>query len=196
MAKFLFQAVFVFFSLTTFGQKDFYEGYIIALNDDTVYGKIKDKRPAVSMNQKPIKISFIGSNNIQITFLASQLKGYSKGDIKNYVSIRDLNEGPFFSRVLVKGPLSLLTTQVEGVAFYKNQPAMLPQRVNDSREFLVHKNKKRTIEISMLEFKKQMAEFFADYYELQQSILNKELRYSDLEIIVSRYNDWYLKNRE
>ena len=45
-----------------------------------------------------------------------------------------------------------------------------------------------------MEFKSDLSDYFSDYSELKQQLLNKELRYADLEIIVNKYNKWYLKN--
>ncbi|NJO69738.1 MAG: hypothetical protein HC830_11055 [Bacteroidetes bacterium] len=39
-------------------------------------------------------------------------------------------------------------------------------------------------------FKTKMADYFSDYAELRNLILNKELRYNDLEIVVAKYNTW------
>ena len=119
-------------------------------------------------------------------YKANSIKGYSKSGIVNYLSIRDLNEGPFFAKILVSGTVSLLASIVQtGASTGKGM---------DARMFLIHSNKSKTHEVFSMEFKSDLSDYFSDYSELKQQILNKELRYADLEIIVNKYNKWYLKN--
>ena len=44
--------------------------------------------------------------------------------------------------------------------------------------------------VVQMDFKYQMSNYFSDYDKLKNMILNKELRYRDLEIIVETYNKW------
>ena len=166
------------------GQKNFSEGFIISLNGDTLFGKVNDN--CNGLNFKPINIKFIGEDGKEKKYKANSIKGYSKSGIVNYLSIRDLNEGPFFAKILVSGTVSLLASIVQtGASTGKGM---------DARMFLIHSNKSKTHEVFSMEFKSDLSDYFSDYSELKQQILNKELRYADLEIIVNKYNKWYLKN--
>jgi hypothetical protein len=195
---FSFLLAFFCFSAKTQAQKNFSEGYIILLSGDTVYGKINDHFSA--FNSIPKKIKFIGKDTEEKKYLANKLKGYSKGGIANYVSISDLDRGPFFARILIEGPLTLLTTRVEysgGIITNNiNSRGINTNNVFNSNSntvfyFLKHVKKKSTHQVSELQFKADMSEYFSDYSELQQQISNRELRFADLEIIVTKYNQWY-----
>ena len=109
-------------------QKNFSEGYIINLNNDTIHGKIKDSKSTFELNRKAIKIHFIDSSGKEESFLATKLKGYSKAGISNYKSLTDLNEGPFFAKIIIQGPLTML---VESEWDYQSM---------STRLFLVHIN--------------------------------------------------------
>jgi len=176
-------------------QRNFTKGYIISLNDDTLFGYIQDVNPLSKVNTKPIKICFLGDVGVRKTYKASKIKGYCVADNLHYVAIRDLNEGPFFAKVLMNGKVTLLAMSVN-YGPYKtvdsySDPAhkLFDEAMRKSRFFLRHENKISTHEINTLFFKDDMAEYFSDYPELHDKIISKELKYEDLEIIVGKYNE-------
>ena len=191
----------IFFFLTFFcccletnAQKNFSEGYIILLSGDTVYGKVNDHFRAY--NNMPKKIKFIGKEGKEEKYLANKIKGYSKGDVSKYISIADLKDhSPFFAKVLIEGPVTLLTTAVEySGGINTNDVFSLSNKT--IYYFLKHLRKKSTHQVSDLQFKADMSNYFSDYPELQQQIINKELRFADMEIIVTKYNQWYISNNK
>ena len=167
------------YNTNCFAQKNYSDGYIISLNDDTIYGKIKNSRTFGSYNSRTRSIRFIDKNGKNEKFLASKIKGYSKSGILNFLTITDLNRGPFFAQILIKGPLTLLSYTIDNK--YGGYMILI----------LKHINKKSTQKVEVLDFKNGMANYISDYPELSQKIINKELRYADIEIIVREYNEWY-----
>lgn len=80
----LFLAVFTL----CYGQKNYSDGYIITLQNDTIQGKIRD-RFGMRLQIAPRKINFIDSTGTTIKYLPKELKGYSKAGIVDYLTIQD-----------------------------------------------------------------------------------------------------------
>lgn len=180
-----------------FAQKNFSEGYIITKNHDTIHGKVKDKffMPSTS------KISFIDSTGVEKDYKASEILGYSKADIANYLSVDlGLIKGISydFARIKVNGYICLLTYKRKNVNVNNNnnQNGFTFGQVGtgSSNEvevfYLYNSDTKQVKEVYQIGFKDSMSKYFEDYVKLKESILNKELRYDDLEIIVEKYNRW------
>jgi hypothetical protein len=178
--KFIFLIAYFFTFLNLcLAQKNYSEGYIVTLNDDTIFGKIKDVASTFSMNARPIKISFIDREGKKESYKANNIKGYCKSEILKYITITDQNEGPFFAKVIIVGPVTLLA--VDGVAAKSsNYPTIYFLR------------NKKTHPVSGFDFANDVSDYFKDYEELKELISNKALRFPDLEIIVIKYNKWYL----
>ncbi len=165
-------------------QSNYSDGYLISLEDDTISGKIKDGWRRFQMNRKPIKIRFIGQDGKSKSYLASEIKGYSKADTANYISLRYLNEGPFYAKIILQGEITLLCSGVLDQNIYN-------LKTFKNRYFFLRKNKKTIIEIFPLGFRSYMMDYFSDDVELKKLIENKELKYCDLENIVNLYNEWF-----
>ncbi len=182
-----------FMGSVSFAQKNFSEGYVITAAGDTTYGKINNKR---SGNDKHNQITFVDKEGNVKTFSAKELRGYSRGDVFNYRTIRDIGAEDFFARVLIEGPVTLLGID-EKESFLNHyygtnsRNSLYRSYDSNSRYFLCHINKEGTEELRSISFKSKMAEYFSDYEELKLLIENKELQKEDIEIIVSKYNKWY-----
>ena len=61
---------------------------------------------------------------------------------------------------------------------------------NTETFFLYKKIDNSYLEVTKMGFKDWVANFVLDYPKLKEMILNKELRYDDIEIIVEMYNKW------
>ncbi|NVO10032.1 MAG: hypothetical protein HXX16_08745 [Bacteroidales bacterium] len=186
-------------STLTIAQKNFCEGYIITLNNDTIRGKVKDNFP-FRLTGAPKKISFIDESGVEKSYLPKHIRGYSKADIANYVSI-DIGFGKDFAKIIIDGEVSLLSYEstMNNSSFTPNGGAgggTWSHSTSSTESFFLYRKKKGSIvEVTRFGFRELLAEYFSDYTELKEMIEKKELRYSDLEIIVEKYNRWKKKNK-
>ena len=178
-------------------QKYYTEGYIILLSGDTIHGQIKDVKDAATANIKPITIWFQSRDGVEKKYRATDISGYCRASNLKYFSVRDLDEGPFFARVIIQGSLTLIALSSCYGEYYLGRSysgldsKLLKDAMRKSRFFLLHINKKSTHEINKIFFKDDMFQYFSDYPELQQMIADKQLKYEDIEIMVKKYNKWF-----
>lgn len=183
----------------TKAQKNFSDGYIITLNNDTIRGKVKDNFP-LRLSGIAKKISFIDSSGVKNDYLPKEIKGYSKGDIVNYISI-DIGWGKDFAKIIVDGEICLLSCKSAGYnsTFTPSGGAgggTWSHTASSSESFFLYKKNTGSLtEVTRIGFKDLVSGYFSDYKELKEMIDNKELRYSDLEIIVEKYNKWKQKTK-
>ncbi len=181
----------------TKAQKNFCDGYIITLKNDTIRGKVKDNFP-FRLTGIVKKISFIDESGSKKDYLPKDIKGYSKANIANYVSI-DIGFGKDFAKIIIDGEVSLLSykSTINNSAFIPNGGAgggtWSHSTSSTESFFLYRRNTGSPIEVTRLGFRDLLSAYFSDYKELKEMIEKKELRYSDLEIIVEKYNKWKKK---
>jgi hypothetical protein len=179
---------------TTAAQKSFSEGYIVTLKNDTIKGKVKDYYPA-RFSFAPKKISFIDSSGIEKVYMPKDLSGYSKADMANYLSV-DVGNGKNFVKVEIDGFITLLSIKGRGTStmFVPGGTGGMHPVSGGTYEtetfYLYKKQDSAFLEVTKMGFKEWVANFVADYTKLKEMILNKELRYEDIEIIVKMYNKW------
>jgi len=179
---------------TTVAQKNFTEGFIVTLSNDTVFGKVKDYFPT-RFQFVPKKIAFIDSTGYEKAYLPNDLSGYSKAGIANYLSV-DFGYGKNFLQVKIDGYITLLSIKSKGSStmFVPNGTGgfrTMSGGSYDTETFFLYKKKDNSyLEVTNAGFKDWVANFLADYPELKEMILKKELRYQDIEIIVEKYNKW------
>ena len=175
-----------------YGQKNYSDGYIITHQNDTIHGKVKDQFGVQLILASP-KIKFIDSSGSIKKLRPRDIKGYSKAGIIDYVTIQE-NLSKNFARVVVDGDIKLLV--IQKVSTYMTASPTGPGTAPGFRTqastvyYLYQSNTSETQRVSALSFKKDMASYFADHDQLKNMILNKELRFKDLEIIVETYNEW------
>lgn len=191
-------------SFLTLAQKKFCDGYIITLKDDTIRGIVRDNFPfRIALAAK--KISFIDASGIEKKYLPDDIKGYSKGGIANYISL-DFGFGKDFARIVVDGEVTLLSFEsinrnstfvpVSGLSGGISGGGTWSNSTSTTESlYLYNRRTNSTTGVNLLGFKSLMAAYFSDYIELKEMIENKELEYSDLEIIVEKYNRWKSKNK-
>ncbi len=179
---------------TSAAQKNFSEGYIVTLGKDTIIGKVKDYFPA-RFQIAPKKIAFIDSAGAEIVYLPKDLSGYSKAGIANYLSV-DFGYGKNFVRIEIDGFITLLSIKSKGSSTMFTPygaggfNTVSGGSYNTETFFLYKKIDNSYLEVTKMGFKDWVANFVLDYPKLKEMILNKELRYDDIEIIVEMYNKW------
>ncbi len=195
--KFTFLFILLGLFFVSKAQKNYCDGYIITLKNDTIRGKVKDNFP-FRVTGLVKKISFIDSTGIEKDYLPKEIKGYSKEDIANYLSI-EIGFSKDFAKVIIDGEVSLLSYKYSTTnsAFVPNGGGgggSWTHTPSSSESFFLYKrNTGSLIEVTRLGFRDMLSTYFSDYKELKEMIERKELRYSDLEIIVGKYNKWKKK---
>lgn len=166
-----------------YGQKNYSDGYIITLQNDTIHGKIRNN----VMSNRAVKLM---DENGKITrYTADKIKGYSKAGIIDYLSVQE-NVTKIFAKVVVNGDIALLTIEKSGT--YMPGPYGSGSVYTNPKTiyYLLNTKTDSTVRVYPLGFKDQMADYFSDDVKLKDMILNKELRLKDLEVIVATYDKW------
>jgi len=173
-------AVAILLALPGLAQKNYSKGYVITNQSDTLHGVIKDS----GLFTGNTSIRFIDEAGVKHKFTARDIAGYSKGDIIEYQSL-SIGWDTKFAEVVEDGPVRLLRTYEE------DWGGIITDDYDDDIEkvyYLVNKENSITTKVSMFNFKKRMSSYFSDHAELEAMILNKELRYRDIRVIVGTYN--------
>ncbi len=186
--------IIAFFLLPTlvFGQKYYQSGYIITINNDTIQGQVKDRKPQ-PFGKLYKKIRFKGKKFVRRKYGAHQIAGYKQGgnqfeslwiDVsqnlfkQNYTSVPNSGQKCFL-KVIIRGYLTYYQWEfqdqesgyIEKIDLYKRMDE--PSFVRVTQGILGLK-------------KKRLAEYFQDCPELIYKIENGELK--DLVKIVNFYN--------
>ncbi len=177
-----------------FGQKHYQSGYIITINNDTLTGLVKDRKPP-PFGKLYKKIRFKSKKIIRRKYGAHQIEAYKQGSNQfeslwinvsqnifkaKYTSIPNSGEKCFL-KVIVKGYLSYYHWEyqdsesgyIDEIDLYKRMDE--PSFVRVTQGILGLK-------------KKRLAEYFQDCPELIYKIENGEIR--DPIKIAKFYNSW------
>ena len=183
-------------TFSSFSQKHFVEGYIITFENDTLHGKVRD-RFRFQPHIQPSFIKFIGNSGKAKKFKPKDIKGYSKNDIINYVSIKSGYFNYKFARIKLDGIIKLLALQSETSNI---QHFIHSNNFNDhspysegrliTKAYLYNSLTGETTKIKQMNYRKQLSEYFSDHERLKNLILEKQLGLSDIEVIVKEYNKW------
>ena len=186
---------FVLLGIVLNGQGLFNQGYIITLDNDTVYGEIRDEFLRLS-GLEPI-IKFKQPDNEKVKFSASDIKGYSIINGKSYQCVRTY-EGYGFGEIEVDGYYRLVHIEIYGGATWTNTGAggMIATPNCLYCGYKIFRDSKEVFEVPKKTkyFKEEVSDFFSDYTELQKDIKDKKLRKSDIKLIVEKYNSWKGEN--
>jgi hypothetical protein len=183
----LFRSVFFIMSIfclahVSLAQRHYEPGFVVLTSGDTLYGKIKDRRPA-PFGEIYRQIRFRNGGIFPRKFSPREILQYQAGD-RQYESLWISNDFSFFSkrlvsvsgrgrrqflRVLVKGPLSLYTLENfdPESGFFDDIPYL---KREDKREFV-----RATQGVFGLK-RKLLAEYFDDCPALQKALEEKEVR--------------------
>jgi hypothetical protein len=99
-------------SLSTlcYSQKGYVDGYIITSSGDTVHGKIKDTFGTFQSASRSNHILFKADDNKEMKYRPSDIAGYSKLGMVEYISIK-LNFTSEFAEVIENGDATLVRTE-------------------------------------------------------------------------------------
>ncbi len=176
------------------GQKDYQTGYIITNSNDTLTGKVKDRKPP-PFGKLYKKIRFKRNRLFKRKYGPQQIIAYKQGDNQfeslwidvspnifneKYTSIPDFGEKSFM-KVIVKGYLTYYHWEFQDYESDYIDEISLYKRTNESSFARV------TQGIFGLK-KKRLAEYFQDCPELINKIENGELK-DPVEIAIF-YNNW------
>lgn len=169
--------------------RDYSYGYIITLQNDTIYGRIKDRFP----DRGPLaydKVVLKDKNGDKTKYYPIDIKGYCKGDEEYYLSIQD-GSMKFFAKVIVDGEVKLLRIHKRTTLAYPTGGGNVGYISDSYTTYYLYKTTTgEATKVKQRDFYRVMSEYFNDCEPVSQMILNKELCYKDLEIIVEKYNKW------
>jgi len=192
--------IFVLFilPLSVFGQKDYQSGYIITNKNDTITGRLKDRKPP-PFGKLYKKVRFKNKNIFARKYSPYKIRGYKQGDNQfeslwveesnfffreKYTSIPNAGDKVFL-KVIVKGYLTYYHWEYEdGESDYVW-----------SKDLFKRQDENSLIKVTQGVFglkKKNLAEYFRDCPELVYKIENKEFK--DPIEIASFYNEWKADN--
>lgn len=169
--------------------RDYSDGYIITLKNDTIYGGIRDRFPDRGSLAND-KVVLKDKNGDKTTYYSMDIKGYCKGDVEYYFTVLD-GKMKCFARLINDGELKLLKrfkmdriaypTGGGGVGFVSNPYTAY---------FLCKSTTGEITKVMERDFYRVMSVYFSDCEPLSDKILKKELRHKDMEVIVETYNQW------
>lgn len=182
----------IFHNLTILGKTIYEEGYIVTLKNDTIYGKIADRKDGTFPKiLKKIRFKTKGSMYAK-KYSANQIKGYKVGKrIYESISIRAENKlfeirykveatsQKTFLRVVAKGELSYYHWEHTDFEFHTIDYIPLFH--------LIGRNEMVRVTQGVFGLKrKNLSEYFSNCSELSKSIENKEIKTAE-DIIVKFY---------
>lgn len=117
MRKFGLSLVFILLGTIVFSQGLFKQGYIITLDNDTVYGEIRDEFLRLTGLEAIIK--FKQQDKEKVKYVASDIKGYSIINGKSYQCVWTY-EGSGFGEIEADGYYRLIHIEIYGNATWTN----------------------------------------------------------------------------
>lgn len=168
-------------------QFNFTEGYVITWHNDTIHGKIRE----ISIIFKGVFVELKDKQSTIINFTPKDIKKYSKSGIIDYMLI-EIGWNKEFARVIKDGEIKLLLIKTPRTNTQAEEfdPKHFGNDYYYDQYYLYNTANSRLTTVYKGEFRNDMADYFGDDPELSEMILNEELSYPELEIIVEKYNNW------
>jgi hypothetical protein len=161
------------------------DDYVITNAKDTLYGTVKGATPA----QQSVKVTFVRDGKTVV---------YKPNDIQEWGNTKSqyIFEAKGYERKGELAPLGVFMRRYTA----KDAPVRYYTYYNTDGEqgyfqHFLQKNENMIEVPTNKKFYEFMAEYFKDYPELSQQILNKEFKKSQIEKIVAKYNTWKLNIR-
>lgn len=153
-------------------------GYILTWGNQKIEGLIKDAIwGATSGSSGAI---FVSKDGKKKTYGPLDIKGYG------FFSTEFISDTKNFYEVVWKGPRVSLYKANRVV--FMSTPGGSPSSAVVETMYLMKANDIELFEVKRLEFASEVSTYFSDCLELAKSISNRDLRFSDLNEIVRRYN--------
>jgi hypothetical protein len=176
------------------GQKEYQNGYIVTNSNDTLYGKIRDRRePPFGTIYKKIRLR--NNNLFPKKYGPKKIRAYRVGE--NYFETKWLDTKSLFLRQFYSsregiGERCFLKVIIKDyLTFYQWEFVDPESGYFDEISFFKRKNDPALFRVNQTIFgvnRKRMAEYFMDYPELAMKIKNREMK--DLVSIANFYNNW------
>ena len=175
-------------NLNISAQKQYNKGYVVLLQGDTLWGKVKDRKIRMVNSKLYKNIKFKSSGLFHHSYKPADIIGYG------------YNENHFRSMPLTQENKMFFKT----ISYAYGDPVFLRVRIDDyltlfeyeyieegritSYYLLKRQDEIRYTGIPLFGFKKKMVDFFSDHDEIVKKIISKEYRYKDIYEIVLEYN--------
>jgi len=190
----LFSIVFIsLISVQAYSQRSFFDGYVVTNYGDTIYGRVKDRKPE-PFGKLYKKIRFKPNKGFRKRLGPQQIQAYKIGDLR-FISMGISDEIVLFKRIVKEIPNSnnkqfIKVISEHYLSWYERE------YMDDSGLSSVYYFK-RSDEYDMAFVrtglfglnKKRLSEYFYDCPELAEQILDKRIKRP--EDIFRFYNDWY-----
>lgn len=155
--------------------------YVIKINGDTVYGKLKYTSGDDIKNKIMVKENDTLKHNFkaeEILFFKDGAKTYRsfQPDMEDYYFIRIWEEGKYLSLYEWQVPAEVSGDKIEYLAYV---------RQNDDKSYIQLE----------LHWQKHMVELIGDHKELADEILKNKYKMEQLGDVVRHYNEWKAKNK-
>jgi hypothetical protein len=167
---------------------DYFNGYVITKDNDTIYGKLKFIEPFLHYIKTDAKFNKEENASFE-KYSVDGIKGFSIGQT-TYHSVRfqqfNNTAKVAFMRLVLDGDVKLYTWEVKvAQETYEQQ-----SHADVSHSYLMKKNDNEAFSVPRIGFKSKLANYFADHPELSEKIKKGFYKRSDLEEIVTKYNQW------
>ncbi|MCD4732490.1 MAG: hypothetical protein K8R74_17950 [Bacteroidales bacterium] len=204
MIKYCITIILLLLSMLSFGKSNFAEGYIVTLNQDTIYGSFKlktykNKKLIYSKTQE--KIVFYNQDGKRTVYEAGAIKSFYffyDFETLTFKTVPYFKKGKLFMKVISeKGNLNLYQ-------FYPDSEKRLSSvyelaeyayslgggGFGEKYFFYIIKPDGTILLMGKHTPKQRIYSFFADYYELAEKIDSREYKYTDVYRMVREYNAW------
>lgn len=195
---------------STYSQKSdkYFDSYVIKLNNDTIYGKMKNYASSITSRED---ILFWDMNNNKISYSAEEINGfYTQNRFFERVALKDklgkspngyallvrIIDGPMILYKLSKNKISvnILTNSLDTKCF---DYYYIRKKEDNAALFVFRENCDYALLQINLQAKdlKKVADYFNEVPEIREKIKSDQFKASDLELIIKEYNKLYnLKN--
>ena len=162
-----------------FAQSNYYKGYVIQLNGDTIKGEVRIN-PKKQLEQYQ-KVAFKDEKGLPKNYKPEKIKGYG---YDNFSFISTEHEGEkVFIKLLSSGAINLFDVQFE---------VLIMNDIKTKTDYLMMKNGNDSfVRIKSGKMKKQLSDVMSDDAELVKQIeANKNLELENMVEVFNKYNVW------
>jgi hypothetical protein len=172
------------FTLSLSAQKQNWEGYVITVSLDTLFGTVKHK----SKDELKEKIHFRASDTLKRFYRYDEMVEFMSGDERYIIGTLDEDGEKVPLRVISEGRIRLYEHQnlIQQGGNYKVRYDLYAFNTKDS-VYTPLRN---------MGWKKQLEEIFTESTELVEFIRNGKHKMEDLKDLFDRFNRWYREQTE